>query len=226
MYAVAYSAYIPVDHVTGPPVDQCTYPVPGLGNIGVVHIYRSDAYRNTYRVTQAISLNFTTAQASGYFPDTGITENYGFGSPYNGQSANLSSQDDDAVYADYRTSPPVGTADCFLRNAIGKANTSGWIISPTVLNTGAIVGMSGSGQNPLSLPFGSIDWSMTTYIDAASSTGHVAYQHTCYPAHQVKVANTTLYLYTPPNSDSSYIAECLLGLRPEVIGSSPTKSIH
>jgi hypothetical protein len=95
-----------------------------------------------------------------------------------------------------------------------------------VLNTGAIVGMSGSGQNPLSVPLGSIDWSMTTYIDAASSTGHVAYQHTCYPAHQVKVANTTLYLYTPPNSDSIYIAKCLTGLNPEVIGSSPTMPIR
>jgi hypothetical protein len=65
----------------------------------------------------------------------------------------------------------------------------------SVTNTGAIVGMAGSGQNPLSYPVGSSSWSMTTYIDAVSNTGHVAYQHTCYPAHQVKVANTTLYSY-------------------------------
>ena len=224
MYAVAYSAYIPVDHVYGP--DQCTYVAPGLGNIGVQLIYRGDGYRNTYRVTQAVSLNFQASQASGFFNDTGTTENYGFGSPYNGQSANLSSQDDDAVYLDERTSPPAGTADCYLRNAVGKASTTGWMISPAVVSTSASVGMVGSGQNPLSLPFGSIDWSMTTYIDAGSSTGHVAYQHTCYPAHQVKVANTTLYLYTPPSSSPLFIVGCLTGLSSEVIGSSPTMTIH
>jgi hypothetical protein len=224
MYAVAYSAYIPVDHVFAPPVDLCTYVVPGLSPVGVVHIYRGDAYHNTYRVTQAVSLNFTTAQASGYFPDTGTTESYGFGSPYNGQASNLSSQDDDAVYFDQRTS--VGTADCYLRDAIGKAPTTGWLISTTVLNTGAIVGMSGSAQNPLSLPFGSVDWSMTTYIDAGSSTGHVAYQHTCSPAHQIKVANTTLYRYTPPSSDALYLARCLTGILPQVIGSTPTTTIR
>ncbi|MGD0941845.1 MAG: hypothetical protein ABR905_19280 [Terracidiphilus sp.] len=227
MYAVAYSAYIPVDHVYGPPiVESCTYQPP-LGAPGIVVsplIYRGDAYHNTYRVTQAVSLNFAASQASGYFNDTGTTENYGFGSPYNGST--LSSQDDDAVYADYRTSPSTGMSDCYLRNAIGKASTTGWLLSPTVNSGAAIVGMAGSGQNPLSVPFGSIDWSMTTYINAASSTGHVAYEHTCYPAHQVKVANTTLYLYTPPSSDTSYIAACLTGLRPEVIGSSPTLPIH
>jgi hypothetical protein len=171
---------------------------------------------NTYRVTQAVSLNFTSSQPSGNFNDTGTTENnYGFGSPYNGPAADLSANDDDQLLN-----------DCHWRNAIGKADPSGWTISPTVTNTGAIVGMAGSGQNPLSVPFGSISWSMTTYIDATSSTVHVAYQHTCYPAHQVKVANTTLYSYTPPNSSPSFIVGCLTGLSDEVIGSSPTMTIH
>jgi hypothetical protein len=190
MYAGAYSAYIPVDHVVGP--DQCTYSYPTLGSsLSVQLLYRGDAYHNTYRVTQAVSLNFTTAQASGNFNDVGTTESYGFGSPYNGQAADLSSNDDDAVLN-----------DCYLRNNIGRANTGGWILSTTVLNSGAIIGMTGSGQNPLSYPFGAIGWSMTTNIDAGSNTGHVAYQHTCYPAHQVKVANTTLYRYIPPNSNT------------------------
>jgi len=118
-------------------------------------IYRGDAFHNTYRVTQAVSLNLQASQASGYFNDIGTTENYGFGSPYNGRAANLSSQDDVAVY--YNQITNTGTADCFLRNAVGKAGTNRWLLSPTVTNTGAIVGMSGSGQNPLSIPFGSID---------------------------------------------------------------------
>jgi hypothetical protein len=228
MYAVAYSAYIPVDHVNGPIGESCAYQPPlGAPAVTVTPlIYRGDAFHNTYRVTQAVSLNFQASQASGYFNDTGTTENYGFGSPYNGQSATLSAQDDDAVYADYRTSTSTGIADCYLRNAIGKASTNGWLLSPTVTNTGAIVGMAGSGQNPLSVPVGSIGWSMTTYIDTASSTGHVAYQHTCYPAHQVKVANTTLYLYTPPNSSSTFIVNCLTGINDEVIGTSTTKTIR
>jgi hypothetical protein len=125
----------------------------------------------------------------------------------------------------------MATPFCFLRNEVGTADTTGWLISPTVLNTGAIVGMAGSGGNPMSYPFGAIGWSMTTYIDAGSSTGHVAYQHTCYPAHQVKVANTTLYSYpTPSNSSFSnsptYIVKCLTGVNDEVIGSTPTMTIH
>jgi hypothetical protein len=222
MYAVAYSAYIPVDHVYGP--DQCTYVAPVLGDIPVQLIYRGDGYQNTYRVTQAVSLNFPASSASGAWADTGITENYGFGSPYNGKSTSLSSRDDDAVYYDQRTN--TGTADCYLRNAIGKASTAGWQITPTVTPTRAAVTMAGSGQNPLSLPFGSIQWSMITSIDATANTGYVTYSHTCYPSHQVKVANTTLYLYTPPSSNITYIAGCLTGFLNHVTGTSPTQTIQ
>jgi hypothetical protein len=234
MYAVAYSAYIPVDHVYGPTaVESCTYQPP-LGAPAVTVsplIYRGDAFHNTYRVTQAVSLNFTTAQASGVFSDTGTTENYGFGSPYNGLSADLSSQDDDAIYADFLTSPSTGIADCYLRNAIGKASTDGWLISPTVNPSAASVTMTGTGQNPLSIPFGSIKWNMTTQINVGSNTGFVIYSHTCYPAHQVKVANTTLYSYPSPdntsfNNSTAYIAGCLTGVLSQVSDTSPTMTIH
>lgn len=212
MYAVAYSAYIPVDHVLGP--DTCTYTSPVLGSNPAPLIYRGDAWHNTYRVTQAVSLNFTTSQASGNFNDTGTTENYGWGSPYNGPYANLSPNDDDATLG-----------DCYLRNGMKKA-VPGWQISPTLSGNAATVNMTGSSQNPLSFPFGSISWNMTIYIDANSSQGQVVYDHTCYPSHQVKVANTTLYLYTPPDNSEGFIVDCLTGLSPHVTGTSSTKPIR
>jgi hypothetical protein len=228
MYAVAYSAYIPVDHVSGPFLDICTYaPVGGIPDTPVVHIYRGDATHNTYRVTQAVSLNFTNAQASGYYADTGLTENYGFGSsPYLNSFANLSPSDDDAVYLDKRTSPPTGIEDCYLRDEVGKANTSGWLISSTVTNSGADVAMSGLGQNPLSVPIGDIGWNMTTYIDAVGSRGYVDYNHTCYPMHQIKVANTTLYRSTVTSNSTSHIVACLVGAEPHTIGTSPITQIR
>jgi hypothetical protein len=74
--------------------------------------------------------------------------------------------------------------------------------------------------------------SLSLFQYPSDSLGGFMHQHAAFgitstgSAHQVKVANTTLYLYTPPSSDTSYIAACLTGLRPEVIGSSPTLPIH
>ena len=231
MYAVAYAAYIPVDHVAGP--DQCTYYPPPYGTSSVTAqlLYRGDGFHNSYRVTQAVSLNFNESQASGYFDDTGTTENYGFGSPYNGANATLSYYDDDSVYEDDRGPNPTGTADCFLRNAIGKAQPTGWTLNATVYPSRASVTMSGKSQNPLSYKIGNIQWSMITNIDVGSNTGSVTYTHTCYPAHQVRVANTTLYSYPGPSdtafsNSSTYIVKCLTGVNDEVRDTSPTKTIR
>ena len=74
-FNVAYSAHIPVDHVSGP--SYCYYQ--GISND---LIYMGDANRGTYRVTESV---YTETDASpaywGFFPDTGQTRNYGAQSP-------------------------------------------------------------------------------------------------------------------------------------------------
>lgn len=37
----------------------------------------------------------------------------------------------------------------------------------------------------------------------------VNYNHTCYPAHQVKVNGRVVYLYTPGSNEPTFIFECL-----------------
>ena len=201
-YAVAYSSYIPVDHVYG--ADVCIYNS-GSHNTLAQLLYNGNGFRNSYKTTQALSLSFSASTASGYFADTGLTTNYGAGSPYNGLSANLSSQDDDPVYYDMRTNQ--GTPDCYLRNEVGKADPSSWTYNATVNPSGALVTMKGESQNPISTPkIGSIKWNMTVHVDAVANTGYVEYSHSCYPAHQVRVGNTNLYVYPPPSNSLAYIA--------------------
>jgi hypothetical protein len=44
----------------------------------------------------------------------------------------------------------------------------------------------------------------------AAPQASVNYNHTCYPAHIVKVNGTTVYSYLPPYNNIAYLANCLL----------------
>ena len=194
-FNVAYSDYIPVDHISGP--SYCYYQ--GQSND---LIYMGDANRGTYRVTESVD---TEPDANptywGFFPDTGQTRNYGAQSPKNGST--LSSLDEDGV-----------ANDCYLWNNSGKASTSGLLYD--VSNPYAHqsqVHYDGSASNPLESQLGAIQWDMRTLIDTSNPsapTALVNYNHTCYPSHQIKVNGKVVYLYTPPSNSLTYITGCLV----------------
>jgi hypothetical protein len=197
-FSNAYSAYIPVDHVTGPTLCHALYTL----------VYMGDALRNTYRVTESINITPDKQQSSGFFPDTGQTRNYGPPSPANGNA--LSSADEDGV-----------ANDCHLWNASGKANPSGFAHDESYpfAHQGQSH-FSGSSCNPLE-PCVSITWDMRTVIDTTNPqapTAYVNYNHTCYPAHQVKVNGQSVYTYTPPSNDPLYIAGCLSQFNNKIVG--------
>ncbi len=194
-FAVAYSAYIPVDHVTGP--SSCFIDIAGTA-VAIPLIYHGDGGYGTYRVTESASFAPATSTASNFYGMTGITKNYGYGSPKNGST--LSSGDEDGV-AD----------DCYLWNESGQADYSG--LTYSIDNNGELVYL-GNSSNPLEPGIAPIFWSITTSIDTSNPsqpTATVSYEHTCYPAHQVKIGSTInpVYSYTPPSNDLLYITGCL-----------------
>lgn len=70
-----------------------------------------------------------------------------------------------------------------------------------------------------------ISWDMRTSITTSltsSATALVNYNHICYPAHQIKVNGTVVYLYTPPRNDTTYLFNCLVLQLDKVIGSQST----
>jgi hypothetical protein len=207
MFSVAYSSYIPVDHVQGPTTSICYYQ-------GQPHtrIYMGDANRNTYRTTESIVVVPDTQTDSGFFPNTGATKNYGAGSPANGST--LSAADEDGI-----------ANDCHLWNASGKANPGGFLydVSFPYAHQGQ-VHFDGSSSNPLEPP-APILWDMRTVIDTtnpAAPTAIVNYNHTCYPSHQIKVNEKVVYLYTPPENDAAYIFGCLTGILTKISGHQTT----
>jgi|GEM_PF-4635177 len=193
-FSVAYSSYIPVDHVySASPCDFQGAPV--------FLLYMGDANRGTYRTTEAISITPDSQAASGFFPGTGQTRNYGLLSPANGST--LSSQDEDGVQY-----------DCYLWNDAATASPSGFTHDESFpYSTQGQSHFAGSASNPLELVNAPIDWDMRTVIDDSnqqSPTAYVNYNHTCYPSHQIKVNNQIVYLYTPPRNDTTYIFGCLV----------------
>ncbi len=205
-FNVAYSSYIPVDHVNGP--SSCTYQ-----SSSFTKIYKGDANRGTYRTTESIWVTPDMQSSSGFFQDTGETRNYGAGSPANGST--LSAADEDSV-----------ALDCLLWNQSGKA-TPGFSHDETYpyLHQGQ-VHYSGAASNPLEDRYAPITWDMRTVIDTTnplSPTAYVNYNHTCYPSHQIKVNGAIVYLYTPPRNDISFITQCLFFQTGKIIGqTSPT----
>jgi hypothetical protein len=192
---VAYSAYIPVDHISGP--SGCVY-----RTTPVQYIYKGDGGYGSYRATETAEFNAATLAVSDFFPMTGQTRQYAYGSPANG--ATLSYLDEDGI-----------PNDCHLWNQSGQAPYSNFSHVP--LNEGTNLGalqFSGSASNPLQTTWAAISWNMITTINVsnpAAPTASVTYNHTCYPAHQVKVGpnNTVVYSYTPPYNNLAYLAYCL-----------------
>ena len=191
-FAIAYSSYIPADHVTGP--SSCNF-----AGTEFQLIYMGDANRNTYRTTESIQVTPDTQLSSGFFQGTGQTRNYGYGSPSNGST--LSSADEDGI-----------PNDCYLWNNAATATPAfSQFVNFPYAHQGQVE-FSGASSNPLESTYAPITWDMRTVVDTTnpqSPTAYVNYNHTCYPSHQIKVNNQVIYLYTPPRNDLVYITGCL-----------------
>jgi hypothetical protein len=201
-FNVAYSSYIPVDHINGP--SFCYYQGQSTDLL-----YMGDANRGTYRATEFIDIIVASQQSFGFFPATGQTRNYGADSPKNGST--LSSLDEDGV-----------ANDCYLWNNAGQAPTNAMLYDTSFpYATQGQVHFDGSASNPLESQKAAIQWDMRTVIDTtnpSAPTATVNYNHTCYPAHQIKVNGQVVYLYTPSRNDLTYVGGCLTGLLPEIVG--------
>jgi hypothetical protein len=194
-FNVAYSSYIPTDHVSGP--TSCSYQ-----SSSITKIYMGDGGRGTYRTTESVLIIPDSQQSSGFFQDTGQTRNYGYGSPANGSA--LSAADEDGV-----------ANDCYLWNQAGKATPAFSHTESYPSSQHGQVHFSGSSANPLENQLATITWDMTVLLDdsnPASPTAVTTYNHTCYPSHQVKVNGSLAYSYPAScsSTDTLCIFDCLV----------------
>ena len=203
-YNVSYASYIPVDHILGPS------PCPGQ----VVRLfYKGDSFRQTYRTTQSILAIPGANYSYGFFANTGPTRNYGTGSPQNGLTLDSVPLTNDIYNGPYQGADEDGFGnDCFKWNAAAQASTADMQEHASFFpsTTQANVQLVGIGRDPLEpqLQQVGIRWSMVTSIEEsnpASPTATVTYNHTCYPAHIVKVNGTVVYSYQPPYNNTAYL---------------------
>jgi hypothetical protein len=210
IFTVGYNAYIPVDHVLGP--TTCTYTKYSLA---VTKIYMGDANRGTYRTAEQIFVVPDLQQSSNFFQGTGQSRNYGYGSPANGST--LSSLDEDGV-----------AHDCYLWNDAATATPAfSYDVSYPYVHQ-AQVHYTGSASNPLESSSATITWDMRTVLDTTnqqSPTAYVNYNHTCYPAHQIKVNGVVAYFYTPPSNDPSYLFGCLVLHTNKLVGQTSPMTV-
>jgi hypothetical protein len=221
-FEVAYASYIHVDHVDGP--TACKYKPDVLAPIPM--IYRGDAFRDTYRATELTWITPDTRRSFGFYKNTGTTVNYARTgclttvppgncppSPVNGLT--LSDQlppngDNDGV-----------EKDCYLWNESSPPNPTiamGYyeLFYPDLPLHQGSVEFVGSVRNPLEdlSVLGPIQWDMVTTIDTSnpqSPTATIVANHTCFPAHQIKINGEVVYSYYPTQTDSLYITRCLAG---------------
>jgi len=86
----------------------------------------------------------------------------------------------------------------------------------------------GSSSNPLENQTATITWDMRTVLDTAnpqSPTAYVNYNHTCYPAHQIKVNGVVIHSYIPPDNSPSCLFTCLVSHDYMRTGVSPTVTV-
>jgi hypothetical protein len=61
--------------------------------------------------------------------------------------------------------------------------------------------------------------------EAKAQCAYVNYNHTCFPAHQIKVNGQIIYAYSPPSTDPLYVFGCLVQHINKLVGVSPTKTV-
>ena len=215
-YNITYAAYIPVDNILGP--RPCPYFTPGQQlPVPWLPLYKGDANRGTYRAAQSVVVIPDAARDYNFYYNTGATRNFGFGSPANGSNANLDSY---PLTSDIYFGPYGGAdedtvdLDCYKWNNAGHAPTAGMQVDSVSYPspTQAQAHLYGSATNPLE-PSPPITWDMNVVVDdsnPASPTAYVNYNHTCYPAHIVKVNGTVVYSYQPAYNNPFYLGNCLL----------------
>ena len=192
-FNVGYNAYIAVDHITA--ATSCTW-----AGQQVPYIYIGDANRGTYRAVEQLQVIPDLQQSSNFFNDIGESRNYGNGSPANGST--LSSTDEDGI-----------ANDCWLWNNAKKTpQPTSYDVSYPYAHQ-AQVHYVGSVYNSLESSIATITWDMRTVLDTTnpqSPTAYVNYNHTCYPAHQIKVNGAVIYSYIPPDDSPNYLLTCLV----------------
>ena len=177
--------------------------------------------------------------ASGFSPNDGLTQNYA-ASPI-GQSCPKASPINGTTISDL--SPPIGdfdgiARDCCLWNESGQSQDHlgyGQHVDFVTSQSGteAFVRFFGSGSDPLEPnPLGivAISWDVTITVDSSANTASVAYNHTCYPAHVVKVNGKAIYdsqrdRNVPTSNDINHILNCLTGLSAHIQGSTTPQSV-
>jgi hypothetical protein len=222
---VQYSAYIPVDQVSGP--TACTNHLP----YGLL-LYEGDAFRRTYRTTESLLVVPGPQKYSNVFARGGPTRNYQVpSSPANGFFANLSSTPTGDPWRDPYSGADEDNVqyDCHLWNNKDEASNAGMRgVNVTFGNPVTQVNLFGQGSNPLESPSAAIKWNLVISLDTTDPANPKAWvsgsTETCYPAHVVKVNGTVVYQYVPCNNCNNvlYLAACLTGSGSPVSPSSPT----
>ncbi len=226
-WSPTYSAYIPFDHISG--ATPCYYS--GFPQGPVTKIYKGDGLADigdgwpiqsarTYQdfffhgSFQNSAQPYTPPYQSGLVNSVGQTRNYGAFSPVNGSI--LSSADEDNV-----------PNDCYLWNQADYADMSMMFGDLTITGPTGESGnahFDGTASNPLENSTAKIAWDMRVTMDGSDPNNArvttVDYNHTCFPAHVVKVQEWTVYHYEPPSSDTTYVFGCLVLQQGKIIGQS------
>lgn len=204
-WSPTYSAFIPFDHIYGPTscvgakvvLPNKIFKGDGNADIGDGWPIQSARTYQDYFFQGSFNNGVQSfpASQSGLINAVGQTRNYGIGSPRNGST--LSAADEDGV-----------ANDCYLWNASGYADMTNM---QGDLNITGSTGQSGNAHfygtasNPLEGTAGSvarIAWDMRVYMDGSNPNNaqvtEVNYNHTCFPAHMIKVQEYTVYEWKPP----------------------------
>jgi hypothetical protein len=213
-FTVGYNAFIDIDHVQG--ALSCSFTTGGPP-VPIRLIYIGDANRGTYRTAEQIHILPDLNNSSGFFQNTGKSRSYGKGSPANGVTLSSPGADDDNI-----------PDDCYLWHHAAQA-TPNFSHDETypVIHQGQ-VHYTGAASNPLESPLATITWDMRTVIDTTNQlapTASVNYNHTCFPAHQIVVNGTVVYVFHPVATDPASIFDCLVNHINKRVGVTTAKTV-
>lgn len=216
-FNVSYSSYIPVDNIIGP--SQCYFYPGGTPQQPLPYhlVYKGDAFRGTYRTTEAIFVVPDKQYYGNFFSNAGPTRNYGVGSPVNGNTLSSYPTSPDIYDGPYAGADEDSNRnDCHFWNDRGKDSVTNMDYHVIFIGSHqAQIGFSGLGQNPLEPQFGGITWNANITLntaDPSNPTADVSITHTCYPAHIVKVNGKPVYEYIPGPNNTFYVLGCLSGV--------------
>jgi hypothetical protein len=206
-FKISFSAFIPGDHVTGPPTEKCfSFDLPPVRQLFFKGDNRNfSATAASFRTRQLVTVIANEAEDADGLKEGTIQNLVGESRSYASDALDdgkIDANDEDDI-----------KDDCTLFHDSATAGPDSMVVQIDRVNADTVqVDLDGGPGMPLSTAaqvFGTLDWDFTITIDTSSGMPEwtLTGEHDGFPAYELYINDTEIYRYSPGPAPYSFFTQ-------------------